>query len=431
MSEFQSVELVLGSAVANGGTFTVGYPTGFNQGDFENGANHVFTAMGSKFRHSEDFTISFAQASATVTYNGTTTIPAQSKIFFQFGQEGRAGVDDIFGLAGPNDNSKPVVQTLYGDTVYVNLGAPVTADPNGILDDESATDSAQSYTSADFVAAFDGTLDVPRNLTATGTTGSDHVVTVTGTDAYGQTMVENLTLSGTNVISGVKAFKTVTGVAVAVGAASDTFDLGWGDVLGLPFYLNDEAEIIAEFEDGVHLNKEAGIQRVPFQIDQTDLLAGTNISVLSPVAGAISRLAVMAWKAVTTGGDLTMNINNVAVNGLTVTVADAAAVGDVDSDTPTAGHASTIVAVDDEMEILVDAAFATAGALTGFIEVATTSVLDGTLVAGLAKNTVSTATTADVRGTYDPTTAADGTVTFGILLASRDVSFLGNDQFIG
>lgn len=129
---------------------------------------------------------------------------------------------------------------------FYNLGAVLTADADGILDDATATDSAQVVTTF-----LQDTMDVPRALTATGTTGSDHVITVTGTDAYGNVMKENLTLSGVNVIAGVKAFKTITQVDVAAGAAGDTYDLGWGDVLGLPFYIDAQQKLILYASNGI------------------------------------------------------------------------------------------------------------------------------------------------------------------------------------
>ena len=140
---------------------------------------------------------------------------------------------------------------IISHLVKVDFGAVAAADPDGILNDASATDSVQSYAVADFeVAANGGVLDVARNITAVGTAGSNHVVTVTGADNYGQTIVENLTLNGTNAIAGKKAFKTVTAVSVAAGAAGDTFDLGWGDILGLPYKLATVDGIVSAAADG-------------------------------------------------------------------------------------------------------------------------------------------------------------------------------------
>jgi hypothetical protein len=55
----------------------------------------------------------------------------------------------------------------------------------------------------------------------------------------------------------------------------------------------------------------------------------------------------------------------------------------------------------------------------------------GTTVAGLALDTESTATTADVRGTYDPNSACDGSKAFALVCALPDPAFLGNPQYAG
>ena len=133
----------------------------------------------------------------------------------------------------------------------VDLGAPVVADPDRILNDADATDSAQVHTT------FLAQPDVPRNLTATGTAGSNHVVTITGTDVYGEVIVEQLTLNGTNVISGKKAFNTVTQVAVAAGAAGDTFDLGVGSAIGLPYRVDEAGLVMAFFDSTLDLTTSA------------------------------------------------------------------------------------------------------------------------------------------------------------------------------
>lgn len=123
--------------------------------------------------------------------------------------------------------------------LMVSLGAPVIADPNRILNDEAAGASATSTTT------FLAQPDVPRALTATGTTGADHIITITGTDAYGEVMVETITLSGTGVIAGKKAFKTITLVETGAGQAGDTYVLGIGDILGIPYRVDAAGLLMA------------------------------------------------------------------------------------------------------------------------------------------------------------------------------------------
>lgn len=55
----------------------------------------------------------------------------------------------------------------------------------------------------------------------------------------------------------------------------------------------------------------------------------------------------------------------------------------------------------------------------------------GTIVAGLARATQSTATTADVRGTYGPNAACDGAKRFTVVVAVEDPTYKGNSQYDG
>ena len=112
------------------------------------------------------------------------------------------------------------------------------------------------------------------------------------------------------------------------------------------------------------------LNNLPFFIAETDLLAGTSHFVASPVAGHVTKCTTVVKKAVTTGGAITVEIGGVAVAGLSVVVADSSAVGDIDTDQPTTPTESTaVIAKDGAIEIVGDAAFATAGELHGFVEV--------------------------------------------------------------
>lgn len=55
----------------------------------------------------------------------------------------------------------------------------------------------------------------------------------------------------------------------------------------------------------------------------------------------------------------------------------------------------------------------------------------GTLVAGLSSLTEATATNADVRGTYDPSAACNGSRAFALIALLPDPTFLGVPQFAG
>lgn len=140
-------------------------------------------------------------------------------------------------------NMSYAADVMIGQPFIAQFGAPATLDADGILDGVTIGTTAKVFDSDDwnvlFAALSDevGMIDAPygRNLTATGNASTDQVVTVTGRDYLGQPMKENFTLSGTSVIAGKKAFKWVDRVDVTVGTGGTTLDLGWGDVLGLPY----------------------------------------------------------------------------------------------------------------------------------------------------------------------------------------------------
>lgn len=106
---------------------------------------------------------------------------------------------------------------------------------------------------------------------------------------------------------------------------------------------------------------------IPFEIEQTELLAGTSEEIVCPVAGRITGFRGIVQGAVTTGGAVTLEINTVAVTGASFTLENSATKG-------TAYNSSAItalntVAVGDRIEVQPDAAIDTAGQLNGLIEI--------------------------------------------------------------
>jgi hypothetical protein len=103
----------------------------------------------------------------------------------------------------------------------------------------------------------DGDLLVPRNVVAVVTHGSSIVamtILVTGEDVYGHTMSELLTVTATGTsktVNGLKAFATITSVAItsAGNAEANTLNLGTGDELGLPFRVDANDLIQGRFNN--------------------------------------------------------------------------------------------------------------------------------------------------------------------------------------
>jgi hypothetical protein len=114
---------------------------------------------------------------------------------------------------------------------------------------------------------------------------------------------------------------------------------------------------------------KGGAVYIPFVIGATELSAGTPTELIAPCAGRIARLRTTVQAAIVTGGAVTVDVNTVAVDGLSITVADSATVGTRQTDTPTAGHATAVVAAGDRIEIIPAAAFNGGGALAGVLEI--------------------------------------------------------------
>lgn len=129
--------------------------------------------------------------------------------------------------------------TLPGSPVsaiYVYSIVPATMATNNISTAQAVAAAGNLTITGTLASGGVATLDVPRNVRITSSSASDTAVTATvyGTDTYGISMTETITFGGAATVSGAKAFKTVTRVAISaimVGNAS----VGTGDVFGLPY----------------------------------------------------------------------------------------------------------------------------------------------------------------------------------------------------
>ncbi|HKJ73522.1 MAG TPA: hypothetical protein VKA19_05345 [Alphaproteobacteria bacterium] len=232
---FKIVSTTLASDVATSGTFDVSYPTGLGSGDFADTAEHKMAALGTIYKAPDDFTVSFGSSAATVTYNGTTTIPAGTTVTLQFDQ---VGID--------SEEPAPVpVSGVRAAPVYiVDLGSPDTADANGVAASQAGTAATALTLDGALVVNGVAVFDVPRNVVGGWTTSAK--ITVTGEDAYGNTIVETTASAGTSH-AGKKAFKKVTSVVPDTNITGCT--VGTGDVLGIPCRLPDGGLVLKELQD--------------------------------------------------------------------------------------------------------------------------------------------------------------------------------------
>ena len=119
------------------------------------------------------------------------------------------------------------------DVVPVALSATAVAAAQAVAGAGNLTINGASATGG--VATF----DVPRTITIVSTNAGDttQTATVTGTDVYGLAMSELIAFNGTTAVTGQKAFKTVTRVAISA-ALTGNGSVGSTDVFGFPFRAN-------------------------------------------------------------------------------------------------------------------------------------------------------------------------------------------------
>lgn len=158
---------------------------------------------------------------------------------------------------------------IVSDLYAVQFGAPDTLDADALIKAATSTElpntetvtytfATDGGTSPLDGAITDGVLDVPRNVTASVTHGSSVVamtIVVTGLDEYGETVVEQLDIAATGTTQtddGKKAFKSITSIAItaASDAEANTLNMGFGDVLGLPFRISNKGQVLATSVDG-------------------------------------------------------------------------------------------------------------------------------------------------------------------------------------
>lgn len=423
---FDIVNFNLASDIADNGTVTLGYPTGRSKDDYSlNSALHVLFIGQNEYAAPADFTLTFnANASGiTLTNKSGATWTQGTACGVQIERAGSdTGSLELSQVIKDAGRVTPVLP------VFLNLGSPVTADADGVCASQSIASAAAGLINGALASGGVVVLDVPRNIVAAWTTTA--ILTITGEDEYGVVIVEK-SASGTSH-TGKKAFKKITSVSPSVSITGAT--VGTGEKLGLPLAVHKAGQIVGEFKNGQLVGRGSpAITRINWGADQVSVLAGTTsaLELISPISGTISKLAVAVRAAVGTGGAVTVKVGTTDVTGLSITVADSATKGTTATDTPTTpGDASTVVAKGDRIQIVFADAFATTGALDGYLEITPTDdAAFGTFVA--ADSTEATGTTGDVRGTYTPADASDGSTGARLLTVIPTPNDLGVAQFAG
>lgn len=250
----RTIEVLLASALAAAGTFTVDYPSGFDENHFSPVGHKISVKDGGQLLQGRDFGITFAKTQATVTAaTGFSTLPAGTTLFVEMHLRGERDDKDLTNIRSAAGRVSAGNRISRRQLVEVNFGAPATLDADGICESQNRTGAGvlliNGALSDGDLATSVATLDVPRNVIADSGGADTAVITVTGTDEYGNVVVESITLNGTTAVPGKKAFKTITGVS-SDGTISNGFFLGTGDVLGLPVFLPNSVHVLYDTEDG-------------------------------------------------------------------------------------------------------------------------------------------------------------------------------------
>lgn len=122
----------------------------------------------------------------------------------------------------------------FGGLGTIVIPAPATADADAIYNDLAGNSAVTTAVNYEMDAKFGRNVGV----TASVATGANATVIVRGKDYLGQPMVETITVTnanGTTQQVGKKAFKWIDSLTVGVVTTGATFDVGFGNVLGLPY----------------------------------------------------------------------------------------------------------------------------------------------------------------------------------------------------
>lgn len=242
------IQGTLASSVADAGTFDVSYPDReapesgkYNEGDFHLGVHHRLVMAGETLNYPKDFGVTIDATDITITNKTGKTWAANSAFYLEMQQAGKNVYrDDVTG--------QRVNRARRSDTFVINLGTPDALDADGICAAQNIAAAGDLTINGALASGGVVTLDVPRNVIADSGGVDTAVLTVYGTDEYGNDMAESITLNGTTAVPGKKAFKTITRVAASAAIANSAF-LGTGDVLGLPVFLPSIGCVLKELQD--------------------------------------------------------------------------------------------------------------------------------------------------------------------------------------
>lgn len=238
---FQIFVATPSSAVATGGTIAFTIPSD-QVGQYKYEGGHILFAEGlsASFSFPTQFTISWSASTATVTYNGTTTIPAGTIVKLQLQTAGETNyltttyppADSINWIAPVVGAGVKVPRATLAREYRVLIGSPITLSTTAIL----ATTAVAATTVQTFTTPY--SMDVPRSWSMVSSSAGDttQTITVRGFDELGNALTETQTLNGTTGVNGKKAFAQIVSYQASATLAGN-LSIGITNVLGLPLFL--------------------------------------------------------------------------------------------------------------------------------------------------------------------------------------------------
>lgn len=250
-----TVSGVLSSAVAPAGTFTVTTPVPYDTGRFQGGLGHVLEMNGSPLQAPVGFSVSYSGNTVTITNKTTGTWAAGYGFTLQLNQPG----DAAFVGYGANSTtqtplkylSSPLVAPLAiaSPVAKINFGAPAAKSATAVLNASAAFQTVITNVLAAPVTGLGGCAGRALQVVSSSASDTAKTITIVGTDIYGVTLTQTLTMNGTTAVNGTKAFNTITSISVSA-LMIGTISVGTLDVFGLPVPLAMIGDVIQDLTDG-------------------------------------------------------------------------------------------------------------------------------------------------------------------------------------
>lgn len=444
---FSVISGTLSSSVADTGTFQVSYPTGKDAGNF-------FLAMGHKMIVGSQNENAFPDALFLSFGASTIEVWNRSGSTWNGGDTYRLQVEEQGERYQLNKTLKKLMpNAIQAAPLLINLGAPDTLDADGAVAAVTLSTVGSTETTISVAGALasggTATFDVPRCVQVQLSSAATCSVRVYGKDVYDQDLMESFALTGATAVSGNKAFKKVTNVRYTSTTVTDpTLNVGTTDRLGLPVFLPSAANVISQMIDGVAV-QHGTVQRLPFTGVSAQLLSGGDFAtVVVPVAGRVAGVAyVVSTALAATAAEIgTLWLGNGATNttvggtaigsspaAAVAGFATGAAIGTTIYQSVSAGASASTVAAGAVLYLQAGASWASAGNISGYIDIAPLGAdagtnLPGNFVAGLRAANGATSSNADVRGVYVPGQACDGTRVYQLFAILPDAGYIGTNQ---